>query len=160
MLLQGAWWLCRNIGCPDRRATIPGFGDAILVHQWLTGFRSDALKMPQMRSILAAELGATALVRLSDHAVVAQIARLLLSGRIHIHQASDSFVQAQIQREGASTKASMSAPVPRSGRVFTVVAPFREPPVDLPTFLADIDLPVQAATLIAAASSGKPFCPE
>jgi hypothetical protein len=32
--------------------------------------------------------------------------------------------------------------------------------MDSATFLADIDLVVQAATLMDAARSGKPFCPE
>jgi hypothetical protein len=157
MPLQDAWWLCRNIRCPHRRVTIPSLGDETLAVQWLRGFRPDTSKMLQMRSILAAEFGSMGSFRLSDHAVLAQIARLLLSGKVHLHQPSDPFEQAQLRPEGASTK---SAPVPRSGRRFTAATPFREPPSDPATFLADIDLQSQAATLMAAAKSGKPFCPE
>jgi hypothetical protein len=112
-----------------------------------------------MRSILAAEFGSTGLVGISDHTVLTQIARLLLSGKIHLHQASDPVEQWQTGPGGAS-KAATSAPVPRSGKRFTAATPFREPPVDSPIFSTDVDLQIQAATLTAAAKSGKPFCPE
>jgi hypothetical protein len=157
MPLQGNWWLCRNIGCPDRQAKIADLGDETFVLQWLRGFRADTSKMLKMRSVLAAEFGSTELLGMSDQEVLAKIARFLISGKCHIHQ---SIEHSQIPPEGAITNPARSAPVPRSGRSFTAVAPFREPPVDPPTFLADIDIPVQAATLMAAASSGKPFCPE
>lgn len=160
MPLQDNWWLCRNIGCPDRVAKIAALSGETLVLQWLRGFRSDTSKMLKMRSILAAEFGSTELLGMSDEGTLAQIARLLISGKCHIHQANQSIEHSQIPPEGASSNPERSAPVPRSGRSFSAVAPFREPPVDPPTFLADIDLPVQAATLMAAASSGKAFCPE
>lgn len=156
MPLQDNWWLCRNIGCPDRQAKITGLGDETLVLQWLRGFQADTSKMLKMRSVLASEFGSTELLGMSDQEVLAQIARLLISGKCHLHQGEYS----QVRPEGASSNPAKSSPVPRSGRSFAAAAPFREPPVDLPTFLADIDLPVQAATLMAAASSGKPFCPE
>jgi hypothetical protein len=156
MPLEDTWWLCRNIGCPDRRATIPGLGDETLVLQWLRAFRSDTSKMLQMRSILAAELGLVE-SRVSDDTVLRRTARLLMSGRFHLHQATSS---PQIQSGGGSSSASKSAPVPRSGRRFTAATPFREPPVDTPIFATDVDLQAQAATLAAAADSGKPFCPE
>lgn len=160
MNLPDDWWLCRNIGCPDRPAKIAGLGDETLVLQWLRGLRSDTAKMLKMRSILAAEFGSAELVGMSDEGALAQIARLLTSGKCHLHQSNRWFEHSQIPPAGASINPARYAPVPRSGRSFTAVAPFREPPVDPPTFLADVDLPVQAATLMAAASSGKPFCPE
>src|SRR6516162_7926447 len=155
---QDTWCLCRNTRCPDPHAKIPGLGDETLVLQWLRGFRPDTSKMLQMRSILAAEFGSTGLVGISDHTVLTQIARLLLAGKIHLHQASDPVEQWQTGPGGAS-KAATSAPVPRSGKRFSAATPFREPPVDSPIFSTDVDLQIQAATLTAAAKSGKPFCP-
>lgn len=159
MPLQNSWWLCRNVRCPDRQVKIPDLGDETFVLQLLRRFRPDTSKMLQMRSILAAEFGSTGLVGISDHMVLTQIARLLLSGKIHLHQASDPVEQWQTGPGGAS-KAATSAPVPRSGKRFTAATPFREPPVDTPIFATDVDLQAQAATLVAAAQSGKPFCPE
>jgi hypothetical protein len=96
---------------------------------------------------------------MSDHMVLAQIARWLIVGKIHVHRANDPAEQPQVLPQGAKTAKSDRPSRPPSKR-FVPDAPFREPAVDLPTFLADIDFPVQAATLMAAASSGKPFCPE
>jgi hypothetical protein len=115
--------------------------------------------MLQMRNILA-EFGSTGLFRMSDQMVLAQIARLLISGRVHLHQTNYPTGHPEIPAEGASIKPTKSAPFPRSGQRFAAVVPFREPPVDSPTFLADIDFQVQAETMMAAARSGKPFCPE
>jgi hypothetical protein len=156
MPLEDTWWLCRNIGCPDRRAVIPSLGDETLVLQWLRGFRSDTSKMLQMRSILAAEFGLVE-SRISDDTVLRQTARLLMSGRFHLHQATSP---PQIHSGGGSSSVAKYAPVPRSGKRFTAATPFREPPVDTPIFATDVDLQAQAATLVAAAQSGKPFCPE
>lgn len=157
-MFQDDWWLCRNIGCRDRMVSMIPFGDEFII-QWLRGLRPDASKILQMRTILAAEFGSAGLVRMSDHMVLTQIARLLIARSIHVHRANDPAEQPQVQPQGAKT--ARSDPHSRPPRKqFVPDAPFREPPVDLPTFLADIDLPIQAATLIAAASSGKPFCPE
>lgn len=157
---QDNWWPCRDIGCLDRQAKIAGLGDETRVLQWLRGFRPDTSKILKMRSILAAEFGSTELFGMSDEELLPQIARLLISGKCHLHQANQPFEHSQIPPEGASTNPARSAPVPRSGLSFTAVAPFREPPFDPPTFLTDIDLQAQAATLLAAAHGGKPFCPE
>jgi hypothetical protein len=157
-MFQDDWWLCRNIGCRGRIVPMTPFGDEFII-QWLRGLRPDASKILQMRTILAAEFGSAGLVRMSDHMVLIQIARLLKARLIHVHRATDPAGRPQVQPQGAKT-AESSRPARPPRRQFVPNAPFREPPVDPPTFLADIDLPVQAATLIAAASSGKPFCPE
>jgi hypothetical protein len=158
MTLPDDWWLCRNTGCLLRTEKIPSLRDEILVLQWLRGLRPDLSKKLEMRRLLAVEGGAAGLFRMSDHMVLTQIARLLIARKIHIHRANDSAEQSQVRPEAAGSKPANSGRPTRKPSV--PVAAFREPPVDLPTFLADIDLRVQAATLMAAARSGKPFCPE
>jgi hypothetical protein len=161
MTLPDDWWLCRNPGCVARMEKFPGQRDETLVLQWLRGLRPDLSKMLEMRSLLAGEFGSTGLIRMSDHVVLTQIARLLIAGEIHIHRANDPPEQPQVRPEAGGAKPAKSDRLSRPPRKqFVPDAPFREPPADLPTFLSDIDLPVQAAALMAAASSGKPFCPE
>ena len=137
----------------------PGMRDETLVLQWLSGLRTDLSKELEMRSLLAAEFGSNGLIMMSDHMVLAQIARLLIAGKIHVHRANDPAEQPQLQPQGAKI-ATSDRPSRPPRKQFVPDVPFREPPVDLPTFLADIDLSVQATTLMAAAGSGKPFCPE
>lgn len=158
MTLPDDWWLCRDTSCLDRLGKFPGPRDETLVLQWLKGLRTDPSKNLEMRSLVAAELGSAGVIRMSDPMVLTQIARLLIAGKIHVHRPNDSAGQPQVLPEGAKIAPSGPSRPPR--RQFVPDVPFREPPVDIPTFLADIDLPVQAATLMAAAKSGKPFCPE
>jgi hypothetical protein len=157
MTLPDDWWLCRDASCLHRMGKFPGLRDETLVLQWLKGLRTDSSKNLEMRSLVAAELGSTGVIRMSDPMVLTQIARLLIAGKIHVHRTNDP-EQPQVLPEGARIETPGPSRPPR--RQFVPDVPFREPPVDLPTFLADIDLPVQAATLMAAARSGKPFCPE
>ena len=160
MTLPDHWWLCRNTGCLDRIGKIPGPRDETLALQLLRGFHPDLSNMIEMRSLLAAEFGSVGLNRMSDQTVMTQIARLLIARRIHVHRANDPVEQPPPVKPEGAKPAKSDSPSRPPRKQFIPVAPFREPPVDLPTFLADIDLPVQAATLMAAAKSGKPFCPE
>jgi hypothetical protein len=111
--------------------------------------------MIQMRGLLSGETGVMGLSRLSDHAVLTRIAELLRSGRLHIHETPRRMEESP----GGKVATSVPLPFPRRKRPPSA-APFREQPMDSATFLADIDLVVQAATLMDAARSGKPFCPE
>lgn len=86
MPLHDTWWLCRNLGCPDRQAKIPGLGDETLLLQWLRGSQPDTSKMLQLRSIVAAEFGSAGLFGMSDQMVLAEIARLLISRRQRAHR--------------------------------------------------------------------------
>jgi hypothetical protein len=153
MFLPHKWDLCRNIGCLDRVAMPPLPRTFVL--QWLQHARRDPSKMIQMRGLLSGETGVVGLSRLSDHAVLTRIAELLWSGRLHIHETPRRMEQSP----GGKVATSVPLPFPRRKRPPSA-APFREQPMDSATFLADIDLVVQAATLMDAARSGKPFCPE
>jgi hypothetical protein len=158
MPLQDGWWLCRKIGCLAPVGTIPGLRNETLVVQWLQGLRLDPSKMLEMRSLLAAELGSASLFLMSDQLVLRQIGRLAAADKIHLHYSPE---QTETLPQGGSVESAKSAPPPRAPRSrVPAAAPFREPPVDSPTFSTDIDLQAQAATLTAAAGSGKPFCPE
>lgn len=156
------WWLCRETGCLDQSRQAPGLRDEALVLLWLRGLGLDSLKMLQIRRTLAAEFGTTELYRMSDQMVLRQTARLLISGKFHFHGTGKPVDRPVIRSEGTNTQPSRPAPasVPRSSPRPAAVAPFREPPVDDPTFPGDTDFQAQAATLAAAAGSGKPFCLE
>jgi hypothetical protein len=137
---------------------IPGLGNETSVLQWVQGLRPDPSRMLEMRRLLAAELGSAGLFLMSDQMVLRQIARLAAADKIHLHYPAEL---TETIPEGASTAPAKSAPPPRVPRPRApAAAPFREPPVDSPTFSTDVDMQAQAATLMAAASSGKPFCPE
>jgi hypothetical protein len=155
MPLDG-WWLCRRIGCLAPVGTIPGLRNETLVVQWLQSLRLDPSKILEMRSLLAAELGSASLFLMSDQMVLRQIGRLVAADTIHLHYPAEL---TETLPQGGSVEPSKSAPPPRAPRP-PAAAPFREPPVDSPTFSTDIDLQAQVATLTAAADSGKPFCPE
>jgi len=158
MPLQDGWWLCRKTGCLAPVGTIPGLRNETLVVQWLQSLRLEPSKMLEMRSLLASELGSASLFLMSDQMVLKQIGRLVAADTIHLHypaELTDTLPQ------GGSVASAKSAPPQRAPRPRTpAAAPFREPPVDSPTFSTDVDLQAQVATLTAAAGSGKPFCPE
>jgi hypothetical protein len=154
MFLPHKWELCRNIGCLDR-VEMPPLPSRTFVLQWLQHARPDPSKMLQMRGLLSAETGVIGLSRLSDRAILTRIAELLRSGRLHIHETPRRMEGSPVAKDATS----VPLPFPRRKRPPSA-APFQEQPMDSPTFLADIDLVVQAATLMAAAQSGKPFCLE
>jgi hypothetical protein len=155
MPLQDGWWLCRKVGCLAPVGTIPGLRNETLVVQWLQSLRLVPSRMLEMRSLLAAELGSASLFLMSDQTVLRQVGRLVAADKIHLHYPELT----ETLPQGGSVEPAKPAPPPRAPRP-PAAAPFREPPVESPTFSTDIDRQAQVATLTAAADSGKPFCPE
>jgi len=88
--------------------------------------------------------------RPGDGSVVQRIEELLASGRVHLHQ------KPRIVHNGAPLDDS-GPPFPLAQRQSRSASP--APAVsDPPSFPPDADLAAQAAALVAAASSGVPFC--
>jgi hypothetical protein len=142
-----AWKLCAQPDCREERA--PEATDRLRARVWLLGFKSDPLKIGGLRVMLRRELGRD-VSRMSNDDVVDSIAELLARGTLHVHAEV-------VKRLPVMSKAKPPAPA---------MAPPPKPPpspklpsIDAPTFPANVNLLSQAATLVAAAADGAPFCP-
>jgi len=92
--------------------------------------------------------------RMADDTVIEQIADLLIADRLHIHAREMETFAA-----GGTGGSGQSVAFPLAERQSRETAP--PPPVaDPPTFTSKVDPSAQAAALVAAASEGRPFCPE
>jgi hypothetical protein len=154
MLWVHDWEFCRELDClrrPDRVVLLRDRSSAL---QWLQRFKEDDFKMRSMRTFLSHEHSARQFSSLSDEAIIDQIVGLLISSRLHIHALFEQTPPSGIPGEIQTVK---FAPFPLSERKPPPAGP--APVSDPPTF-SNIDGPAQAATLAAAADSGKPFCPE
>ncbi len=123
---------------------------------WLGRFKDDASKMGDMRRLLYQERGGPAMFGMPDEKAIDQVVELLARGRLHIHAIP-------IETRGTSQASSTDnppAPFPLSGRQPRAAVTSSAAPFSPPTFSSDMDPSIQAATLVAAAASGKPFCPE
>jgi hypothetical protein len=100
------WWFCRDTSCLDPMGKFPGLRDETSVLQWLTGLPTGLSRKLEMRTILTAEFGSTGLIRMSDHMVLTQIARLLVARKLHIHRAKDPEGEPQVLPQGARTAPS------------------------------------------------------
>lgn len=141
------WKLCGYSGCREERA--PDADDLLRARIWLLGFKSDPLKIGGLRLILKRELGRDA-SRMSNDDVVDSIAALLASGRLHVHS---EVVERLPVIEGVKAPPRPERPAPRAA------APSSRPAAIPPTFPPNVNLSSQAATLVAAAADGAPFCP-
>ena len=96
--------------------------------------------------------------RMSDDEVIDAVADLLASGLLHVHTQPVRVISAA---GSAVPEAPKLVPFPLSERkpreqTIAYPEPTKEDP---PTFSSDIDVAAQAATLVAAAAQGAPFCP-
>jgi hypothetical protein len=88
--------------------------------------------------------------RVTDAAFGKLVENQLMSGRLHIHRKP-------IEVHVGWGQQDESAPFPLAERQ-PRVSSSPPPIVDPPSFSRDADLSAQAATLVAAAASGTPFC--
>jgi hypothetical protein len=155
MLRLRDWEFCRELRClyRPRRLIVPRDRPSTL--EWLLPFKKNFFKMLEMRTLLAHEHRAGQFSSMSDDAIIDQVTELLISGRLHIHALFE-----QEPPGGTSSVAidAPPAPFPLSQRKAPLVAD--RPSVSDPPTFSDIDAAAQAATMAAAADSGKPFCPE
>jgi hypothetical protein len=165
MLWVRDWEFCRRLDCRDRNP-VASLRDRSYARQWLQSSKQDYLKMLGMRTLLSQEDNEHDFFRMTDEAVIDQIAKLLSSGRLHIHMLPirgavlEGSEQSQRFTTFVVTDTEKFVAFPLSERSPRVPGTFREPAVDPPTFSSNMDAAAQAATLVAAAAEGKPFCPE
>jgi hypothetical protein len=93
--------------------------------------------------------------RMADDTVLAQLAELLISGRLHIHARK---METHAAGGATSSQEKSAVAFPLGGHL-----PRRPEPApqfaDPPSFPPKANLPAQAAALVAAAAAGIPFCP-
>jgi hypothetical protein len=147
------WWFCREPNCPyvDRIHELQG---RLLAHLWLEQFKGDPLKMQMLRSLVQNEMFLSP-TRASDDALLKHIAALLISGRMHLHER-----RWEIRDVGGATQGDgQLVPFPLAERRAPREVPPPPPMIEAASFSSDVDLPAQAAALVAAAAQGTPFCP-
>ncbi|MBL8216538.1 MAG: hypothetical protein JNK87_37815, partial [Bryobacterales bacterium] len=135
------------------------------LRNWLGVYHADAMKLAQVRRFLWHGATGPEVYRYPDDVVLDQLADQLWSGRVHAH-ARERTLQALPDRRGQSTVyterdfGNDGAPFPielRKPRASSAgVASPRYAPPEPSTFPPEVGLDAQAATLVAAASSGAP----
>lgn len=158
----GRWKFCSNLGCQDEMPRFP-LRDRGAAREWVQQWKNETFRMSEMRRLLSQDRMSRDISRISDEAVVDQIADLFVSGLLHIHVAptattAGSIAAPQPQRVAASAGADTFVPFPLSARSARAShTPPRETitlPPDPPTLSNNADIPAQAAALIAAAKTG------
>ena len=146
------WKLCRRIECDDRSLTW-GPRDRLQARLWLEQLERSAMAMSALRLWLASQNDGWDISRMSDQALIEQIAALISRGFAHVHVLAAPREPSPLMPRRSPPEAPVEA-APRSRP--REVAPVAE--TETSTF-HDVDPAAQAATLTAAAASGTPFCP-
>jgi hypothetical protein len=151
---QDEWWLCQEQNCDEEDRASPLEARA-WVHSWLqelkSGLSTDVRRMCLLHDLVRKHIRSVPF-DLPPAALVRRIQSLFLSGQLHVHMK---------RREGGSGSGDEqpSPAFPLADRQPRVAS--QPPPmVDLPVFSKDLNMSAQAAALVAAASSGTPFCQE
>ena len=149
------WKFCQNSICRDRQQ-VSGLRDPSFSRQWLQQFKGDPGGMFSLRALLSQEDRKLDRFRMSDDDVLNQVAKLLASGRLHVH--------AQASRSGGgsagASEPETSAPFPLGERRKWRPEPRQPEVTDPSTFSDGLDGQAQSAALLSAAAQGVPFCPE
>lgn len=149
---------CRQSKCEKGDSILP-LPDRFAVTLWLQRWRYDAMRMQEMRLALAQANLMGDVSRMADETVIAELSRLITTGRLHIHT--------HVLDLGGGDVAAppVSAPVqpvafPLSDRKSRAASSGPSPSFDDgdPTLPDDTDFSAQAAAMAAAASEGVPFC--
>jgi hypothetical protein len=145
--------LCGRLGCSDRQLISH---DRFYVLQQLASLKSRPEKMIRLRMLLDRQQSAVS--RIPDDIVLAQIANMLTSGRLHLHQRAETDKIASNTPIGGSRSEAVAPPAP-AGRPRPPAA-VNQPPIvpDTPTFPPNTNFAAQAAVLVAAARAGAPMC--
>lgn len=147
------WKLCGLHACSEENR-LDSLTDRSQVRMWLRSVKADASRIAAMRSLLSRD-GSAHVARMSNDAVIDAIAELLARGRLHVHAApmSHTPTTASAPVETAHVPFPFSDRQPRAPAVLnaTRLSNFRLVPTN-------VDLAQQAATLVAAAEKGTPFC--
>ena len=127
------------------------FDDGISTQQFLAQFKGDTYAIAWLRGLLSESRQWIGASRLTGDQVLAEVARLILSGELGV---------ALIPRalsSGSSSAERTGDPPPVAAGPPLAATKSEEP--EPPTFPPDLNGVIQAAALAAAAASGAPFCP-
>lgn len=151
-LNQLEWWLCSERNC-DSTSRVIGTPDRTKARLRIMQWKRDPLRMRALRDLIGNQTSVP-FSRGSDDMVIQQIAEFLTSGRLHFHEK-----KMEVRSAGGVSRQANDVPFPLSERRPRVPS---TPPrlVDPPSFSPSVDLPAQAAALVAAAAAGMPFCLE
>lgn len=152
-LRSHTWKLCGLHDCSDE-SRLASLTDRSQVRMWLRPFKTDASRIAAMRSLLSGD-GTPHIARMSNDGIIDAIAGLVARGRLHIHADAVSHIAATVSTPVEEIPVAFpfadhqlqATPILRAARLSN----FRLVP-------ADVDLARQAATLVAAAEEGTPFC--
>jgi hypothetical protein len=151
----GRWRVFRRGECSDCKPL--NLRDKPLARQWLQQFRNDNSSMASLRGLLIENSDTWPIGGMKEEAVIDQIANELSCGTLQV--CPETLHQGSSRSEASATPEP--APFPLSERRLRAsTVPANPPMSEPPTFSSDVDLAAQAATLVAAAAEGKPFCPE
>ena len=126
---------------------------SVLGRATIRQFKEDPLEMRILRDLVEGQFSLS-LSRSSNDAVLHEIAELLLSGQLHLHEKKLPTLPAGVPKEQKFVAFPLSDRRPSSSSAPSSPAP------DPPSFSANIDQSAQAGALVAAAAAGVPFCPE
>lgn len=145
------WWFCQESNC-DSPERLENERSRLWAQLWLRQFKDDSLEMRILRDLVEGQFSLS-LSRSSNDAVLNEIAELLVSGQLHLHEKKLPTLPAGVPKEQKFVAFPLSDRRPSSS------AP-SSPTPDPPSFSPNIDQSAQAAALVAAAAAGVPFCPE
>lgn len=144
------WWLCQEQDCSE-----PDRASALETQAWirwrLQDLRTETGKMCLLQDLARHNISNIPL-HLPQDALIRKIEQLFISGRLHLHKK-------RMEAAGGAGVEERSVPFPlqdRQPRIASGPAPI----VDMPVFSPNLNMSAQAAALVAAASSGAPFCQE
>jgi len=143
------WWLCANPDCTGRDR-LYGLHARFLAHLWLAELRTDPVRAHALRDLVRSDIPIPRF-QPGDGSLVRRMEELLATGRFNFNY------NTKIVQYGAPLQESAPFPLAQRQSRDTSRAPAVSDP---PSFPPDVDLPAQAAALLAAAASGAPFCLE
>jgi hypothetical protein len=148
-LLQHEWWFCQKPECASSDR-VYGLEARSLAQLWLQELKDDPFRIHAFRDLVRSNISLP-VVRV-DATLVRRIEEMLISGRLHLHKK-------ETEIQSGSGVPEKHVPFPLSDRRPRDTSP--PPPVIEPaSFSSKVNLSAQAATLLAAAASGTPFCLE
>ena len=164
MLWSRDWEFCETLDCLEAD-WFSSLQDGRAARQWLQAHKGNLDRMLAMRSLLSREGTARDISRMSDDAVLDEIANLLVSRRVHVHGKPEY----RLIGDGEASQTSTVSPArssaetlprfPLSGRGPRVPAPTPRQQVNEPsTFSPNVNHAAQAATLVVAAARGSAAC--
>lgn len=147
---QDEWWLCQAQDCSKADRASP-LETQVWLDLRLREVKTDLSEM-SLRQELMRDNISIAPLHLRNDALMRRIEHLFAIGQLHLHR------KRREVRWGIATE-EQNVPFPLADRQPRGAS--QPPPMmDAPVFSPNTDMSAQAATLVAAAASGTPFCKE